>query len=153
MITETIAIKSKAVFSDDKKHRLLLKKEWDKYPVNYIDSVIGLYKTRQETILTWNPSDLKTRKIIDCEYICNVIKALEMSYSPKMKLDRKQRKVWINEQIQRSNMLAICVPENLGKYQSAILSMFRKEELNAAMALMRLKVEIEKKGLLDKLRR
>ena len=30
MITETSTIKSKAVFSDDKKHRLLLKKEWDK---------------------------------------------------------------------------------------------------------------------------
>ena len=30
MLTETSTIKSKAVFSDDKKHRLLLKKEWDK---------------------------------------------------------------------------------------------------------------------------
>ncbi len=30
MLAETNVLKSKAIFSDDKKHRLLLKKEWDK---------------------------------------------------------------------------------------------------------------------------
>ena len=30
MLTESITLKSKAIFSDDKKHRLLLHKEWDK---------------------------------------------------------------------------------------------------------------------------
>lgn len=29
MIEETTVIKSKAIFSDDKKHRLLLRREWD----------------------------------------------------------------------------------------------------------------------------
>lgn len=29
MLTETTVVKSKALFSDDRKHRLLLKKEWD----------------------------------------------------------------------------------------------------------------------------
>lgn len=30
MLTESTTLKSKAIFSDDKKHRLILKKEWDK---------------------------------------------------------------------------------------------------------------------------
>ena len=29
MLEETTVIKSKAIFSDDKEHRLLLRKEWD----------------------------------------------------------------------------------------------------------------------------
>ena len=29
MITETTIMKSKAIFSDDKEHRFILKKEWD----------------------------------------------------------------------------------------------------------------------------
>ena len=29
MLEETTIIKSKAIFSDDKEHRLLLRKEWD----------------------------------------------------------------------------------------------------------------------------
>ena len=30
MLTETTTIKSKAIFSDDKKHRVLLRKEWNR---------------------------------------------------------------------------------------------------------------------------
>ena len=30
MFTETTTIKSKAIFSDDKKHRVLLRKEWNR---------------------------------------------------------------------------------------------------------------------------
>lgn len=130
-----------------------LKKEWDKYPVDYIDAVIGLYKTRKETILTWNEKDVKTKNIIRSEYICNVIKALEMSYSPKMKLNSKKRKEWVLKQVHKAGIDIITVPENLGRYQRIVLSMLQNNKIFYALMIMRIKVEVEKSGIINWLRR
>lgn len=130
-----------------------LKKEWDKYPVDYVDAVIGLYKTRKETILTWNEKDTKTKDIIEHEYICNMIKAFELSYSPKMKLDSRNRKKWIKKQIERSGLLKIVMPLSLGRYQKIIFKLLKDHHVNLAILIMHIKIIIEKNGGLDVFRR
>lgn len=130
-----------------------LKKEWDKYPVDYIDAVIGLYKTRKETILTWNDKDKMTKEIIDHEYICNIIKAFELSFSPKMELNDINRRKWIKVQVERSQVLKVMAPSSLGRYQKIIFSLLKKRYINLAILIMHIKVIIEKNGNLDLLRR
>lgn len=98
-----------------------LKLEWKKYPVDYIDAVIGLNNVRKETILTWNPCDTVTREMIQREYICNVIKALELSFSPKMGFDREKRTKWIKEKIKETKIKEVVVPSILGFYQKLML--------------------------------
>ena len=129
-----------------------LRKEWDKYPVDYIDVVAGLYETRKDTILTWNTADTETRNIVQREYICNVIKALELSFSPKMKFDSKERKKWILRQIDKYKLGTYSTPGRLGKYQKIVFSLLKRKEVSMALLIMRLKVEVEKKGLLHLLR-
>lgn len=130
-----------------------LKKEWDKYPVDYVDAVIGLYKTRQETILTWNNDDKKTRDIIEHEYICNMIKAFELSYSPKMNLNSNERFKWLEQQIERSELLNITPPMSLGHYQKVVFNLLERRSLNLALSIMHFKIIIEKNGWLNSLRK
>ena len=130
-----------------------LKREWDKYPVDYVDAVIGLYKVRKETILTWNDKDKKTRQIIEQEYICNMIKAFELSYSPKMKLNRRSRLKWIRNQSERSQILDITIPESLGRYQRIVFTLLKKGYLCLAVLIIHIKVLIEKRGALNLFRR
>ncbi|MBS6455079.1 MAG: glycosyltransferase family 2 protein [Holdemanella biformis] len=130
-----------------------LKKEWDKYPVDYVDAVIGLYQTRKETILTWNKKDRKTKEIVEHEYICNIIKAFELSYSPKMKLSSRNRLKWIRKQIERSQVLKVVMPLSLGRYQKIIFTLLKKRHINLAILIMHIKIIIEKNGGLDAFRR
>ena len=130
-----------------------LKKEWDKYPVDYIDAVMGLYNTKKETILTWNKKDKKTKTIIEHEYICNVIKSLEMSYSPKMHMKSIDRIPWIRKQVEKAEVLDIDIPNTLGRYQRIVLMLIRKNHIKMALIIMRFKIEVEKRGALKLLRR
>ena len=130
-----------------------LKKEWDKYPVDYIDAVMGLYNTKKETILTWNKKDKKTKTIIEHEYICNVIKSVEVSYSPKMNMKSIDRIPWIRKQVEKAEVLDIDIPNTLGRYQRIVLMLIRKNHIKMALIIMRFKIEVEKRGALKLLRR
>lgn len=121
-----------------------LKREWQKYPVNYLDAVIGLNETRKKTILTWNANDAITHDMINREYICNVIKALELSFSPKMKLNRKERKVWIVESLKKTGIENVQPPSIVGGYQKLVLAVIRRQQYRILYYLLRLKIEIEK---------
>lgn len=124
-----------------------LKKEWQKYPVDYIDAVIGLYETRKDTILTWNPEDEKTHDLVANEYICNVIKSLELSFSPKMNFSNKQRKIWMREIIAKSNINLVSPPKILGYYQRKIFELIRRSRLDLLYKILRCKVLLQKSRL------
>ena len=130
-----------------------LKKEWDKYPIDYLESVIGLYNIKCETILSWNEDDLLTKTIINHEYICNVIKSLEMIYSPKMNFNKKSKLEWFYNQVQKSNIMNIQIPYTLQIYQRTILTLIRKNWIYLVLIIMKFKIEIEKIGLLSLLRK
>jgi len=120
-----------------------LKREWQKYPVDYIDSVIGLYHVRKETVLTWNINDVITQETIKKEYICNVIKALELSFSPKMEFAKEERKKWIAEQVERSKINSFAVPNCLGIYQKIALKLIKNESYTFLYSYLRIKTLVE----------
>lgn len=125
-----------------------LKKEWQKYPVDYIDSVIGLYNIRKETILSWNKNDYETRNMVDHEYICNSIKALELTFSPKMTLDKKGKRQWINKLIGKAELRHYNVlPNSLGIYQKFIMNLIAKDHLDVLYYSLLAKVRIENSSI------
>lgn len=129
-----------------------IKLEWKKYPVNYIDSVIGLYETRLETIKKWNPQDIITHKLIEKEYICNVIKALELSFSPKNELTKKQRIKKIINEINRSKIRDFNTNEFVGNYQRFIFKQIKKEHYNYLYYLLKSKTVLEQTRVYKKLK-
>ena len=130
-----------------------LEKQWDKYPVDYIEAVKGLYKERKSNVLQWNEDDMKTHDLVYSEYICGFIKAIELSFSPKHKLNYKKRKRWILERIKDSKIDVVHVPMILGKYQKIVVDLIRKRRINKLYFILWIKVNIEKHGYLKRIKR
>jgi len=123
-----------------------LDKEWDKYPIDYIDCVIGLYECRKKSILTWNKKDIDTHNIVNLTYITGVIKSMELSFSPKYQFNKKERISWIKEIIKKTNIKE----KNISKeyhmfYQKLILSMIKKDQIDFLYLTLNFKVIIESK--------
>lgn len=85
--------------------------EWKKYPVDYADAVAGLNQVWQETICSWNKNDSATRLLVENCIFGLWIKALVLSYSPKMGFNYFQRLKWIKK---------ICVDNAMNKYPMSI---------------------------------
>lgn len=130
-----------------------LSKEWDKYPINYIDSVVGLHQIWQSTILSWNSNDSVTHDKVSVSFISGVIKALELSFSPKFCFDKKSRKDWFIKVINISMLKSEKSPKNLGKYQKIVLFLIRNKTYNILYGLLWLKVLVEKTGLLQSIKK
>ena len=121
-------------------------KEWDKYPKDYIDAVIGLYECRKENILLWNPQDSYTHHAIELAYITGVIKALELSFSPKYDFNVKNRKAWIRQIIDKSNIKEKNIaPEYHMRYQRTILSLIKVKFFNVLYLVLLTKVVMQSK--------
>lgn len=69
--------------------------EWKKYPADYIDAVLGLRDIWNETLMRWNPSDISAHTLTKKKIFSKIIKALELSYSPKMGLNFFSRRKWL----------------------------------------------------------
>lgn len=120
-----------------------LKKEWEKFPVDYIDSVVGLYESRKETILTWNPDDKKTEHIVKYEYLCKTVRALEFTFSPKFK-GRKNRKAHIASILEKTNIRSLDAEAvNRYKYQLTVLRLIKRNRLGSLYLVLKLKSGIE----------
>jgi len=124
-----------------------LQKEWQKYPVDYIDAVMGLYATRKETILSWNPDDTATHDMIEREYICNVIKAMELTFSPKHNLSAAARRVRLQEMAAMSALAQCRIPDCLGKYQRCVMQQLVCERKEVLYRLLQFKVMLQKSKL------
>lgn len=121
-----------------------LQLQWKKYPVDYIDAVIGLNNTRKETILAWNVNDQKTHDLITREYISNVIKALELSFSPKMEFCFRDRLLWIEDNIKKSSITDYHAPAVSNLYQKIMLFIIKYAPSIVVYFALHSKVQIEK---------
>ncbi len=121
--------------------------EWKKYPIDYLDAVTGLYEERCRNVLTWNPQDEDTKALIANEFICNYIKGLELSFSPKHNLKKKERKAWLREKIENSTIQEISAPSITGKYQRTVLKLIKKKCVKRLHALLRFKIFVKGKIL------
>ncbi len=120
-----------------------LRKEWQKYPIDYYQTVIHFYETRKQNILTWNPNDTTTHEFVRKEYICNVIKSLELSFSPKMNLNRAERIKWMQKIIDSTQIEKEIAPNILGPYQKIILLLIQSKKINIVYSILHLKVLFE----------
>ena len=120
-----------------------LSKEWDKYPVDYINAIIGLFDERKTNILIWNRLDITTHDMVYKEYICNFIKALELSFSPKFGFGMKCRWGWMLEQ--RERLEDIPMPAIIDSYHELAYKFLKNRSL-FLYPLLWIKVLIEKKG-------
>lgn len=121
-----------------------LKLEWKKYPLNYEDCITGLYKVRKKTICTWNASDELTHKMVEREFICGMIKSMELLFSDKAALKHKEIKqgmVRINSIIKEFNP---AMPDILGRYQKIVMKLLNKQRYTAVFKILQLKVFMEK---------
>ncbi len=121
--------------------------EWKKTPVDYADIVHALYRTRQETILSWNPADLRTRQVIREEYTDNLIKAFEMSFSPKHSLTAKQRRMWVADHLEHSGICQFEIYSDYSVYKKILLHLFQGKHFRLALAVMKGKIFLEKHRL------
>ncbi|WP_214714320.1 glycosyltransferase [Exiguobacterium sp. s151] len=122
-----------------------LSKEWDKYPTSYLDAVIGLNKIREETIWLWNKDDYETHNVLRCEYICNSIKALELSFSPKWGLSILNRQNYINNSIAKARLNTFDFPDVLGyRYQKKVMEYINHDQRLKLYLLLYMKVFLQK---------
>ena len=68
-----------------------------KYPVDYVDCVMGLYNIRKDTILKWNPRNVTVRDVVYEELLCNTIWAFELSFNKKYGFNKRERLSWMAE--------------------------------------------------------
>lgn len=126
-----------------------LKKEWDKYPIDYIDAVKGLHEERKKNILQWNLEDTLTHNLVMKEYICGIIKSLELSFSPKFKFNVKNRMKWLKNIICDTKIEKLGRISNLGVYQKLVLYFIKTHNYTLIYFILFIKVQLEKKHLID----
>lgn len=109
--------------------------EWKKYPVDYIDAVIGLDKVWKETICQWNKDDIVTHDLVEKRIFSNIIKAMELSYSPKMGLNYKSRKEWLKNSCKKTGFSEYSMDVAGSLYQRLVL-LFAKLHLKRCLQLI-----------------
>ena len=126
-----------------------LQKEWKKYPVDYMDAVIGLHQVRKETILKWNDQDEMTHDYVQREYVSNFIKALELSFSPKMKLSPRARKQWQRQMVVNYQFDQEVIPHSAGVYQKKMMKLIKAGNYARLYASLKFKVSIQQTIVFD----
>lgn len=122
-----------------------IKKEWDKYPLNYIDIIFQLYRYRLDIMTKWNPSNLSVIKIIKEEYIREFIKALELSFSKKMNFNNKERKKWMAKKIKQYSIRKTCDLNNIRqKYQRLVYFLIKNQKYQKLYLILKIKVYVDK---------
>ncbi|HJB24557.1 MAG TPA: glycosyltransferase family 2 protein [Candidatus Jeotgalibaca pullicola] len=122
-----------------------VRKEWEKYPTNYLDIAMDLKKYREEIITEWNPNNSAVKEIIEREYIFNVTKGFELSFSKKMGLNRKKRKEWLTQMVEKTKMENLNIPHTPSmKYQAKVLTLIKSNKQNQLYYLLLLKVFVQK---------
>lgn len=122
-----------------------VKKEWDKYPLNYLDIAMELKRQREAIILAWNPSNTQVKDIINREYIFNTIKGLELSFSKKMTFNSQLRKKWMKEMVEKTGLSELDIPSTSHmKYQAFVMKLVKEKRWQQVYYLLFTKVFLQK---------
>lgn len=95
--------------------------EWVKYPVDYIDAVTGLRDVWEDTIMQWNSEDDSTHVLVEKEIFSRIIKAMELSYAPKMKLNAYSRIKWLAATCRKTDFAGYSLRATGSLYQRVVL--------------------------------
>ncbi len=115
-----------------------------KYPVDYVECVLGLYNIRKDTILKWNPQNMTVRDVISDELICNTIWAFELSFHKKYGFNRQKRLEWMAEKCKRIDFSEISWGRiNKRPYQRTVAHLL-PDNLNAAYDVIKAKTLLQR---------
>lgn len=120
-----------------------LAKQWDKYPITYFENINQLFDERKTNLLVWNEQDTKTHELVYIEYIYNVIKSLELSFSPKYKIQDKI--AWMKEKAKFIDFTVGVNSLKLHIYQAIVWYLLKAKLYRLAFTTMKMKVSFEKK--------
>lgn len=124
-----------------------LKSPYCKYPKNYLDNVHELYEERKRTLNTWNPTNFETINWVNIEYICNVVKAMELVIFRREVTALKDVLNNLNEIISESNLSGIHVVDNYQFnrlcYQKAIFKLSIRKRNFLVYILLTLKIKYQ----------
>lgn len=122
-----------------------VKREWDKYPIDYLDIALKLREFRLTIIGNWNKENKTVFELIDQEFIFNYVKGLELSFSKKMKFSPRGRRKWIKNRINQDQFNEIEMPEQAEmKYQNWVLNLIHHDHMLRLYCLLKFKVFIQK---------
>lgn len=124
-----------------------LKNEWDKYPNDYIEIVKELYQERKKNILIWNENDTLTHSLVEKEFLCNVVRACEFSFSRKRKFNMVSRYNWIKKQLVDNDLKAYDAPQLLGRYPKLVLLLLKHNNYLMIYIILLLKVFMTQTGV------
>lgn len=110
--------------------------EWKKYPADYKDAVMGLNQIWQETICTWNKEDHATHLLVKKMIYTKLMKALEFSFSPKMKMNFGERRKWIKQLCIDAQIEEYPVEATASRYQRLVLFGIKKHLYTLVMATL-----------------
>ncbi len=123
-----------------------MKKELEKYPDNYIDIVEELYKYRLEIVNKWNPNNSELNILIRREYLGNIIRAMMFSFNKKSGLKRRQRIIWLSEQIAKKKLDTVfTVDECTSLFQRLVVRFINNINTKKLYRLLRLIVLVKYK--------
>lgn len=128
-----------------------LRKVWDKFPENYIDIAMYARKDLEKNVLTWNKNDIKLREAVMDKYICDVTRALELTYADRLHLDRAARRKRQSDIIKKSRLAKSGEVPGLGRYHRMVLR--RAKEGREVDTLVGFKVFLTKHGVINAVRR
>lgn len=129
-----------------------LNNQWKKFPANYIDIVNGLYAIRKETVLKWNSEDYKTYNLVEIEYVSKVVKALELAFSPALKMKQKAKKEYLQTILSKSSFDQFATLQGVGMYQKIVCKCLIRKRMNMVLGILHLKLWMEKAGFLTRIR-
>jgi glycosyltransferase involved in cell wall biosynthesis len=119
------------------------KKEWMKYPLEYIDNVEELKKYKMDIILPWQYENKIMKNQIESEYICNYIKSLELSFNKKFLFTPVSRLKWLIEKVRQEGFTKAIATVNLGegfKYQKMVIDLVNNQKYFRLYLLLKMKV-------------
>ncbi len=80
------------------------KAEWNKFPSNYLDIRTEVYKEFVKNIIPWNKENKKVKYLIHFTYLETVLKCYEYMFSPKWNLNKKEKKQYIKNSLEREEV-------------------------------------------------
>ena len=126
-----------------------LKTIWDKYPVDFINYVIGLNNEWQKIALRWNENNTRLKAILQGRYVSRIITSMELVFSPKAKLSNdKEKKKKMLEYIEESGINNFADTYINSRYQRMVLKLVTKGKTDEAYNLIKFKTFLDKHNLL-----
>ena len=125
---------------------------WEKYPKDYIDICFALNQIMAQTVLTWNPDDTETREVVSAGYISKIVKSIELTYSPKQDLNKRERLQWLRSANDKYGLYKESIPIGLDMYHKTVFTLISRNHFRMALMVCGMKVLVEKKGHLGKIK-